>query len=291
MNLFSQFSAFYEVVAVDNRLKHYHISLYITILHFWNKNRYGEDIILHRETTLNHSKIGSSHTYYNSLRNLHDWGYIEYFPKKIGENVTKIRLILFEYSEADFLFFEELCGANMHRADADMHSVLQKDGAFMHSNGADMLSVGANMHPLSAYMHRTGCISATQYKVIKYLKDIKSILKEKNEKIIFSQNAIQSPLNFIPNEEKKRTEKRKKVASKKESDFSDFPTQNEIIVFFESNNSNSETARKFYNYYSAIGWVTKSNVPIADWTFAAKTWISNERVNSSNTKTNYDEAF
>ena len=87
MNLFSQFSAFYEVVAVDNRLKHYHISLYITILHFWNKNRYGEDIILHRETTLNYSKIGSSHTYYNSLRNLHDWGYIEYIPKKVGENV------------------------------------------------------------------------------------------------------------------------------------------------------------------------------------------------------------
>jgi len=291
MNLFSQFSAFYEVVAVDNRLKHYHISLYITILHFWNKNRYGEDIILHRETTLNHSKIGSSHTYYNSLRNLHDWGYIEYIPKKIGENATKIRLILFEYSEADFLFFEDLCGANMHQGDADMHSVHQKDGAFMHSNGADMHSVGANMHPLSAYMHRTGCISATQYKVIKYLKDIKSFLKEKNEKIIFSQNAIQSPLNFIPNEEKKRTEKRKKVASKKESDFSDFPTQNEIIVFFESNNSNSETARKFYNYYSAIGWVTKSNIPITDWQFAAKTWISNERVNPSNTKTDYDEAF
>jgi hypothetical protein len=172
----------------------------------------------------------------------------------------------------------------MHQANADMHSVLKNEGAFMHS-------ISANMHPLSAYLHRTGCISATQYKVIKYLKDIKSLLKEKNEKILFSQNAIQSPLNFISNEEKKENEKRKKVAAKKENDFSDFPTQNEIIIFFESNNSNSETAQKFYNYYSAIGWVTKSNVPIVDWQFAAKTWISNERVNQSSTKTNYDEAF
>ena len=298
MNFFSQFSAFYEVVAVDNRLKPYHISLYVTILHSWNKNRMNEFIILHKETTLNHSKIGSNHTYYNSLRDLHNWGYIEYIPKKKGENITKIRLILFEYSEADYLFFEDLCGANkhqsnanMHQAEADMHSILKKDVANMHRNDANMHSLGANLHPLSAYMLQTRCISATHYKVIKYLNDIKSFLKEKDEKIIFSQNAIQSPSNFISNEEKKENEKRKKVAAKKENVFFDFPTLNEIIVFFESNNSNSEAAQKFFNYYSAIGWVTKSNIPIVDWQFAAKTWISNERVNQSNEKTNYDEAF
>ena len=287
MNFFTQFFAFYDVIAVDLRLKHYHISLYITILYFWNKNRLTDFIILNRDSTLKYSKIGSNHTYYNSLRDLHNWGYIEYFPKQMGERLTKIKLIIFEYSEVDFAILDEKYGAfmhrhdaDMHRHDADMHSLVHQDGAFMHS-------ISADMHPFSAYLHPTRCISASLYKVLKYLKDKESIIKNCN--FSNSQNAVQNPKELMLDFEEKG--KRKKIAAKKENDFSDFPTQSETIAFFESNNSSSENAQKFYNYYSAIGWVTKSNIPIVDWQSAAKTWISNQRVQPSNTKTNYEEAF
>ena len=289
MNFFTQFFAFYEVIVVDLRLKHYHISLYICILYLWNKNRFNEYIFLNRESTLRLCKIGSNHTYYNSLRNLHDWGYIEYFPKQIGESVTKIKLIIFEYSEADFAILDEMFGAYMHQPDAfmhshgaDMHSLVHRDGAFMHS-------VSADMHPFSAYLHPTRCISAPLYKVLKYIKDKESIIKNYNGNFSNSQNAVQNPPNNFLNFEEDL--KRKKVATKKENDFTDFPTQNETIAFFESNNSAIENAQKFYNYYSAIGWVTKSNIPIVDWQSAAKTWISNERIQPTTSKNNYDEAF
>lgn len=248
-----------------------------------------EYLVLNKDTILKFSKIGSNHTYYNSLHNLHEWGYIEYFPKQTGENLTKIRLIIFEYSDEDYAILDEMYGAKMHRAeaylhsgDADMHSVVHRDSAFMHS-------ISADMHPFSAYLHPTRCISASLYKVLKYLKDKESVVKYNVSQNSISQKTAQSPLeNFSKNEE---LEKRKKVPQKKENEFSSIPTESETNHFFVSNNSNLETAQKFHNHYSATGWVTKNNVPIVDWQSAAKLWISNERITVTTQAGNYDEAF
>lgn len=287
MNFFTQFFAFYEVVAIDNRLKHFHISLYMTILLFWNRNRTSEYVMLQRENTLIYCKIGSLHTYYGALQNLHEWGYIEYFPKPSREKYTKIRLIIFEFTDEDFQFLDSIADAFMLHADTDMPQSDANMHSKVHQVDADMPQLDANMHQFDAFLHQTRCISASLYKVLKYLKDKESIIKNCN--FSNSQNAVQNPKELMLDFEEKG--KRKKIAAKKENDFSDFPTQSETIAFFESNNSSSENAQKFYNYYSAIGWVTKSNIPIVDWQSAAKTWISNQRVQPSNTKTNYEEAF
>ncbi len=289
MNFFTQFFAFYEVVAIDTRLKHFHISLYMTILLFWNKNRSSEYVLLQRENTLIYCKIGSLHTYYSALQNLHEWGYIEYFSKPTKERYTKIKLIIFEFTDEDFQFldskadaFMPLCDADMLLRDAFMHSELHRSDALMHSTNA-------NMHPLNAYLHQSRCISASLYKVLKYINVKESYFKFNNVQNSISQKTSQNPLeNFSKNEE---LEKRKKVAAKKENDFSSFPTEMEIAHFFESNNSNPETAQKFFNHYSATGWVTKNNIPIVDWQSAAKTWISNERITVTTQTGNYDEAF
>jgi hypothetical protein len=248
-----------------------------------------EFVFLHRETIVNYSKIGSYHTYYSALRNLQEWGYLECLPKQNGENSTKIKLIFFEYSEADFTILDEIYDAYLHRSDAEMLSNEENMHAEMHQVDAYLQTLSADMLPFFTYMHQGGCKSASHYKVLKYLNVIKSFIKYKKGNFSNSQNSIQNPQDFLINFEEEK--KRKKVASKKENDFLDFPSENETVIFFELHNSNSENAQKFYNYYSAIGWVTKSNIPIVDWESAAKTWISNERVQTANSKTDYDEAF
>ena len=289
MNFFTQFFAFYEVVAIDNRLKHFHISLYMTILLFWNRNRTSEYVMLQRENTLIYCKIGSLHTYYGALQNLHEWGYIEYFPKPSREKYTKIRLIIFEFTDEDFQFLDSIADAFMLHADADMPQSDANMHSKVHQVDADMPQLDANMHQFDAFLHQTRCISASLYKVLKYINVKESYFKFKNVQNSISQKATKNPLeNFSKNEE---IEKRKKVAAKKENEFSLFPTQTETLHFFELNNSNAETAQKFFNHYSATGWVTKNNISIVDWQSAAKKWISNERSTQITKTGNYDEAF
>lgn len=52
-------------------------------------------------------------------------------------------------------------------------------------------------------------------------------------------------------------------------------TETEILSFAEAENISKETAKEFYNYYSAIGWKTLSGIKIIDWKAKLKGWKSN----------------
>lgn len=279
MNFFTQLIAFYEVIVVDLRLKHFHISLYMAILYIWNKNRMSNIIILQRDIALSYSKIGSNHTYYAGLKNLHEWGYIEYFPRQFGEKYTKIRLIIFEFSETDFKELDEKYGAFMHQYSADMHSYDADMHRLLHQYGALMHSISADMHPYSAYLHQRECISASLYKVLKFIKEKESIVKNN------MYNPTQKNLfnSFDDISESKIDELQKQNFIK--------PTSENVIAFFISLSSEKSSAEKFYNYYASTGWRNKNNIPIVDWQSAAKNWILNDKSNQSNKTKNYDEAF
>jgi len=93
-------SLFYELVVADNRLTAFHVSMYLGLFQLWNKNRFSNPIEITRKELLILSRIGSTHTYYKTLKDLHNWGYIKYVPSKSPLKNSYIHLSISSTSSA-----------------------------------------------------------------------------------------------------------------------------------------------------------------------------------------------
>lgn len=80
MNYIKHMNKVFEVFYMDDRLTCPHITMYLALFHVWNENRFSNPITLDRKQIMKAAKIGSLTTYTKCLRELHDWGYIEYVP-------------------------------------------------------------------------------------------------------------------------------------------------------------------------------------------------------------------
>ncbi|MGN6647259.1 MAG: hypothetical protein ACTHJT_12100, partial [Cytophaga sp.] len=60
------------------------------------------------------------------------------------------------------------------------------------------------------------------------------------------------------------------------------PTQIEVVTYFNDNKWQLSEAKKFFFYYEATGWRTKTQQPITDWKAAARKWILNRETVNSN---------
>ena len=78
MNYIKHLNGFFELLEGDERLNAYHISLYMAIFQLWNKNRFRTPFPIAREELMHLSRIGSRNTYSKCMKQLHDWGFIEY---------------------------------------------------------------------------------------------------------------------------------------------------------------------------------------------------------------------
>lgn len=67
-------------ITEDNRLHATHVSLYISLFTLWNLNRFENPISINREEVMKISKIGSKNTYHKCLKELDQFGYLEYLP-------------------------------------------------------------------------------------------------------------------------------------------------------------------------------------------------------------------
>jgi hypothetical protein len=74
----NQLMGFFERINADLRLTPFHISLYLALLHQWQRSSFEEHIILNKKNMQNQSRIGSAHTLYRCLNDLSAWGYIAY---------------------------------------------------------------------------------------------------------------------------------------------------------------------------------------------------------------------
>ncbi|WP_421873012.1 hypothetical protein [Marinoscillum sp.] len=67
-------------ITEDKRLHATHVSLYISLFTLWNLNRFENPISINREEVMKISKIGSRNTYHKCLKELDQFGYLEYLP-------------------------------------------------------------------------------------------------------------------------------------------------------------------------------------------------------------------
>jgi hypothetical protein len=98
MNYIRHLTAFFERVAIDQRLNPTHISLYMALFQIWNINRFINPISISRSEMMRLSKIYSNATYHKCIRELHEYSYLQYLPSYNPFKGSLIYLFIFETS-------------------------------------------------------------------------------------------------------------------------------------------------------------------------------------------------
>lgn len=80
MNYIVQLTAAIEKISKEKDLNPSHVSLYLALFHLWNLSRFNNPISVCRSEVLNVSRIGSKTTYHKCLKDLHEKGFIIYYP-------------------------------------------------------------------------------------------------------------------------------------------------------------------------------------------------------------------
>ena len=96
MNYIKHQTGLFERFAGDERISPFHISLYFALFQFWNRNRFRNPFPVSREEVMFLSHIGSVNTYTRCIKQLHLWGYIQYFPSFNPNTGSKVSCISFE---------------------------------------------------------------------------------------------------------------------------------------------------------------------------------------------------
>ncbi len=92
MELFPAMTKFYEAIEDDVRIGTTHISLYMALLQQWNLSGGTNPVIIVRRSLMKVAKINARYTYNKCMNNLHEFGYINYFPSHNCFDNSKVYL-------------------------------------------------------------------------------------------------------------------------------------------------------------------------------------------------------
>lgn len=96
MNYIKHLKGFYQRLEDDEKITPHHISLYMALFQFWNNARFREQFDINRQEMMGMSRIGSPHTYARCMKDLNDWGYIEYSASSNRYSVSKVSCVRFD---------------------------------------------------------------------------------------------------------------------------------------------------------------------------------------------------
>ena len=71
---------FMDRVGPDHRIGPAHISLYLAILYYYKKQGFPTEIYVYSKELMKQAKIAGPGTYHKYLRELREYGYIQYIP-------------------------------------------------------------------------------------------------------------------------------------------------------------------------------------------------------------------
>ena len=75
-----QLTTFYSAIKSDHRIGATHISLYMALFQFYNLNRLTNPITITRRAVMDVAKISGLATYHKCMKDLVEFGYIQYEP-------------------------------------------------------------------------------------------------------------------------------------------------------------------------------------------------------------------
>jgi replication initiation and membrane attachment protein DnaB len=90
-----ELTSFFSAIREDNRIGTSHISLYMTLFQFYNLNQFKNPIEITRARVMEIAKISGLATYHKCMRDLAQFGYIQYMPSynpALGSQVCLLKI-------------------------------------------------------------------------------------------------------------------------------------------------------------------------------------------------------
>lgn len=100
MNHIKHITSFFDRTLKDKNINPTHISLYLTLFHFWNINRFQNPINITRGEVMQISKICSTATYHKCIRELNEKGFLTYNPSFNPYKGSRVCIIDFSNNES-----------------------------------------------------------------------------------------------------------------------------------------------------------------------------------------------
>ncbi len=306
MNYVRHLNAFFELVAVDDRLTPCHISTYMSLFQLWNKSHFPNKLSVCRSEVMEISKIGSTHTYYKCIKQLHEYGYLIYYPSNnpIRGSVVTLHDLgdsdpLEESEEGDK---EEETGKNeaensnvFSRKTSDRTQVRQEQNRHKSSSK----SASSRAHVVLPFINNINRINNKQrerrardffYKDLIFEKgkverqafkpptkiSMKALLESARKKELpggGTETQVPETKVLLVKEKKSRPE----IIQQQPK-----PTLAEIQSYFRSSEVNGisgkgislpdQEALKFFHHYEANGWLVGGRTPMHNWKAACHSW-------------------
>jgi len=96
MNYIRHLNGFFSRLAGDCQMTSYHISLYLALFQQWNAERFADEFIISRREMMDLSRIGSANTYARCMKELAEWGYINYIASSNIHSGSRVSCIKFD---------------------------------------------------------------------------------------------------------------------------------------------------------------------------------------------------
>ena len=238
MNYIRHLTGFYDKIQQDERLNPTHISLYLALFQFWNLNHFRNPISISRNEMMRLSKISALGTYHKCIKQLQDFGYIEYLPSFNPYKGSLVNLHNFENSDV-----QNLNKKNVKKQTSDKRALNQHH--IKNDTGIEQALIPSKNN-------------------INILNNKHSITTQKN----IDEN------NFVILNEATRSEESQKEKLR-EPPGSKIPP--EFQLYFEEKDSTKLEAEKFFNHYESNGWLVGGKSKMKNWQAGARNWLLNSK--------------
>jgi replication initiation and membrane attachment protein DnaB len=88
-----ELTSFFTAIRDDNRIGTSHISLYMALFQFYNLNGFQNPLGITRSAVMEVAKISGLATYHKCMKDLTEFGYIEYSPSFNPAISSKVHLL------------------------------------------------------------------------------------------------------------------------------------------------------------------------------------------------------
>ncbi|RYE59285.1 MAG: hypothetical protein EOP48_01390 [Sphingobacteriales bacterium] len=93
MSEVKELTSFFEAIREDHRIGTSHVSLYMAIFHFYNLNQFRNPVDITRAAVMEVAKISGLATYHKCIRDLAEFGYIQYRPSYNPAKNSQVTLL------------------------------------------------------------------------------------------------------------------------------------------------------------------------------------------------------
>ena len=259
MSYTKQLTQFFFRAAHDDLMSSTKVALFIALLYKWSQTRFQGSLQVNRDEIMLLAKISSRATYHRSMTFLHKHNYIFYTPSFNPHRGSIVD------------FFTDFTKLN-NNSKTTKNVVVQNLSSTIKNIPVQNLSSTIKFKPVQNLSTSIPDEPNKLYSKLYSKKEITNIIKNN----ISRANNQKSKDDLKKNGQVITSEKEKNFV-KKEKDIATVmpPVLMDVENFFTSNNSTILEAQKYFNYYTANGWLIGGRSAMKNWKAAARNWIVN----------------